>query len=331
MPNTPIGNFSKRTLLTGAGWSHNWDLPLAKGIWEALMGHEAVQGNARLRTLLLEESSFELALGKTHAPPYTTRDRRELELALLDVFIAMDRDFERPHQELGIDIYDVQKFLFRFWGLQGDSYDTGYLFTLNQDLFFERKLFNAHVSPAPDPSLPGLQARPNRRWFNGSPGPYSDDFIVQPIADKEQWHLRGQMNVVKLHGSVNWRTGDGSNVMVVGTAKSAQITSLPLLRWYTDIFNQVLTAGDVRLLIMGYGFGDEHINEIIAGAVKNHGLKVLIWDTGGDLKDRVHAAPHGAIIWNGLLTTATRPMNEVFPNNSEETGAYRRIKDAFFV
>lgn len=72
------------------------------------------------------------------------------------------------------------------------------------------------------------------------------------------------MNVIKLHGSFNWRSSDGHNVMVVGTEKTAAIARMPLLSWYMDVFKQVLNAGDVRLMIIGYRFGDEHVNATIA-------------------------------------------------------------------
>lgn len=75
---------------------------------------------------------------------------------------------------------------------------------------------------------------------------------------------------------------------------------------------------------------DEHINAAIANAVKNHDLKVFIWDTGANLMDRVRAAPHGAAIWSGVLSSATRPMMEVFPTNQAETQEYRRILETLF-
>jgi hypothetical protein len=68
----------------------------------------------------------------------------------------------------------------------------------------------------------------------------------------------------------------------------------------------------------------------IADAVEYHGLKVFIWDAGPNLRDRVLAAPHGASIWKGLLSIATRPMIEVFPSNQAETEEYRRIRETLF-
>jgi len=116
-----------------------------------------------------------------------------------------------------------------------------------------------------------------------------------PAASPE---LEGQNNVIKLHGSFNWRTADGRNALVVGTAKTGQIAALKLLAWYHDIFRRVLRAGELRLLIVGYGFAGEHINEVIADAAQNHGLKVLSWDVGANLRERVRAAPHDAAIWD---------------------------------
>ncbi len=138
------------------------------------------------------------------------------------------------------------------------------------------------------------------------------------------------MNVIKLHGSFNWRSADGRNVLVVGTDKTAQIASLPLLSWYADVFRRAISAGEVRLMITGYGFGDEHVNASIADAIENHGLEVFIWNTTADLKARVLAAPHGVTIWRALISSASRPLIDVFPSNQAETEEYRRIRDTFF-
>jgi hypothetical protein len=111
--------------------------------------------------------------------------------------------------------------------------------------------------------------------------------------------------------------------------KTRQIADFPLLSWYSDIFKAVLCAGDVRLMIVGYGFGDEHINAVIAEAVEKHGLKVFVW-SNSDPKDRILTAPHGRAIWNGLLSTETQQIVEVFPPNQDITEEYRRIRRVFF-
>jgi len=326
-----IGRFSKRVLLTGAGWSRNWGAQLASEIWSSLIGHARIRSNARVRDLLLAEQAFEIALGKTHVTPFAAGDREDIENAVLDIFVAMDREIARPDHDPWINIYKVQQLLFRFFGQRNAGNSVGYLFTLNQDLFFERHLYNEHVASAPRGALPGLVTRPGQRWFGTNIGAYDPTFTMAPLADpKTQGQLQNQMNVIKLHGSFNWRSDDGANMMVVGTDKTAAIASMPLLSWYADIFRAVLGAGDVRLMIVGYGFADEHINAVIADAVEQHGLSVFIWSTASDLKGLVSSSPHGARIWNGLISTATRPLIEVFPSNQAETEEYRRICSTFF-
>ena len=154
---------------------------------------------------------------------------------------------------------------------------------------------------------------------------------MQPIMDPARHGiLKGNFNVIKLHGSFNWRTMDGRNSMVVGTGKEDQINAYPLLSWYWDIFKSVLSAGNVRLLIVGYGFGDDHVNATIADAVEHHGLRVFIWDISLHLSDLVRKAPHGTSIWKGLLSTSTRPLIKVFPGNQGVTEEYQRILKTIF-
>src|SRR4029077_4227908 len=110
-----IGNFSKHVLLTGAGWSRNWGARLADGVWQLLMDDPDVAANDRLRTMLLDEPSFELALAKTQVAPFTLDDREQLSRALVNGFVSMDRAMMRPFDgSLGsINIYKVQELLFR--------------------------------------------------------------------------------------------------------------------------------------------------------------------------------------------------------------------------
>jgi hypothetical protein len=325
-----LGKFSKRALLTGAGWSRNWGGLLANEVWSSLIGNARIRANKKLRDLLLEEAAFEVALGKTSAAPFTLADRADLEQAVLDTFVSMDREIARIDNGRP-NIYKVQELLFHFFGRTGDGNDTGYLFTLNQDLFFERHLYNDYVYGAPRGVLPGLQVLAGQRWFDSTTGAYDASFTMQPIKDpRSEGRLQGQTNVIKLHGSFNWCASDGGNVMVVGTEKSAQIEAQPLLRWYGDIFRDVLSSGDVRLMIVGYGFGDAHINAVIADAIENHNLSVFIWSTVTDLKGLVQSQPQGQRIWRGLISTATRPLIEVFPSDQAETEEYRRIVATFF-
>jgi hypothetical protein len=324
-----LGNFGKHTLLTAAGWSRNWEGRIASEVWQTIIDHRLVRENARLRELLLEESSFELALGRVQAAPFTAQDKGAFEEALLATFVSIDREISRIDHHEKINIYGVQRFLARF-SQPATGVDTGYMFTLNQDLWPERYMYNHISTNSFPPALPGVPSRAGQRWFLSNVGEYSDAFLMSPMRDLTAARLRGQMNVIKRHGSFNWRTDDGRHLMVIGTEKSPQIANQPLLFWYGDIFKRLLNAGDMRLMVIGYGFGDDHINATIAEAVASHRLGVFIWDTAIDLKARILAAPYGPKIWKGLISTASRSFTEVFPGNQAETEEYRRICAAFF-
>src|SRR5581483_11724889 len=85
-----IGLFSKRTILTGAGWTRNWGGQLANEVWQVLMTNRAIQDRPSVRELLLEEGSFEAALGRLQTEPFNAADRQAFEGALMDAFIDMD-------------------------------------------------------------------------------------------------------------------------------------------------------------------------------------------------------------------------------------------------
>jgi hypothetical protein len=331
MSDCDIGIFSQRTILTGAGWTRNWGGKLAGEIWEDLMSDQGIQTTPSVQSLLLEEPSFEAAIAKVQGESFTQGEREVLERAVLRAFIAMDAEISRTGRNPWINIYKVQEMVFRFWGQRGERVNAGYMFTLNQDLWPERNLFNEHVIGAPAATLPGLRRRPNQRLFTTDLGRYDDHFLMEPILDAaKEVSLHGDFNVIKLHGSFNWRSGSGRNALIMGTEKARQIAKFPLLSWYWDIFRSVLSFGDVRLMIVGYGFADEHVNAVIADAVEKHSLKVFIWDTGPNLMDRIRRAPYGASIWRGVLSTATRPMIEVFPSDQAQTAEYGRILRTMF-
>jgi hypothetical protein len=48
-----------------------------------------------------------------------------------------------------------------------------------------------------------------------------------------------------------------------------------VLLWYYDLFTRFLNRGDARLMVIGYGFGDEHINEAIRQAGRTAKLKCI--------------------------------------------------------
>jgi hypothetical protein len=164
-----------------------------------------------------------------------------------------------------------------FRNFAGDEDTINLYFTLNQDIFFER-LYGSSPFSYKKLRLPGsdIDVIPkNKQQIALEPA----DFItLKKDVDKVSVNsLSGkEFNYIKLHGSYNWLSSDGSNAMVIGLDKESYISREPLLRQYFAIFKEVLALPNRKLLVIGYNFRDKHINEIIAISIKNHGLKLFV-------------------------------------------------------
>lgn len=87
---------------------------------------------------------------------------------------------------------------------------------------------------------------------------------------------------------------------------------------YFETFKEVLSQGQRRLLIIGYGFGDDHINRVISNAVKNHELKVYILSSGSiqKLKEKLSENCEDFInIYNGI--SGYFPYTEILTGDSD--------------
>ena len=317
--------FSKRVLLVGAGFARSWGGMLASEVRESLFSHRAVQERPAIRKLLREETSFEVALEKVRSGKYEDQDQAAIKGAIISAFEQMDGRYRKlTPPVLGASIND---FIARFCpGPVGTG--TGYVFSLNQDLLLER-IYGTQADRQQF-TLPGVI------WPERRPDGPAGVLPIPPAAisdsvDIEALHLTNNFNLIKLHGSINWLSSPDSPPMVMGTRKTLMIGNVPLLSWYHEVFEEVLSDGDVRLLVIGYGWADEHINEAIATAVKNHGLRVFSWNPTEPV-DLLNGRPFGDTIKEGLMGCTTRSLTEVMPPTPQNPRSpeYNRIVAAFF-
>ena len=67
-----------------------------------------------------------------------------------------------------------------------------------------------------------------------------------------------------------------------GGNKIAAIRKHPLLIWYHELFEAYLSESDSRLMVIGYGFRDPHINRMIVRAAgKNPSMLLFLVDPRG--------------------------------------------------
>jgi SIR2-like domain len=271
-------------LLTGAGFSKNWGGFVAREITNALMGR--LQNNPYVLQAL-NRGNFEDVLSQVQSEYLATRtaenqDRlHAMQEALSDVFSRMNAHFATRQFEFSNDIaYSIQKFLVRF-----DA-----IFTLNQDLLIELHYNNQNVAlwygtRWQGYELPGLRELPLEDPLAGrvrSKWLPQDRFAQTP----------NMQPYFKLHGSTAWSAADGSSLMVLGRNKVGLIRSHTILRWNYEKFEEYFAQPDTRLMVIGYGFADDHINATIVNAYEQGHLRLmyLVHPSGKGVLDRYPAA-----------------------------------------
>lgn len=272
---------------------------------------------------------------------YTSDERRSLTQAIRNAYQEMHElicqgDLKRNNAAAAV----CRAFIARF---DGSGHERGFLFTLNQDLFMER-FFSLSYQQASLLKIPGLG---HPKWFNGQlPSILTDeDFVRLPDENRLEkfkptfWSKSVEcFAYVKLHGSYGWRSSqDGGDVMVIGHEKLGSIEKEPLLKWYMSLFEEILREPARNLVVVGYGFGDEHINDVIADAIRDHGLRLYVISPKLPAEFRETLAPlnsfvtgplipRGTELWEGLYGYYRATVTEFCDENGQLTAQGR----AFF-
>jgi len=252
------------SLLTGAGFTRNWGGPLVGEVFNWLIADPGMSPALRKRLWDAEDrGGYEDLLDKLQQSNSAEdkADLRLLETTLLGMFNQLKYVMKSKQLDFANNLdTSVTMFLSRF-----DA-----IFTLNQDVFLE-----THYTPALG-RRHGFGPAGVKVFRNEEPPLYAP-------ADKFSLPDPRFQPYLKMHGSMNFlTTGDGKGlpIIVAGGRKAAAIEREPLLRWYRDRFIEYLSRPDSRLMVIGYSFGDPHINAIIEKAVEG-GLKLFIIDPLG--------------------------------------------------
>jgi len=171
------------------------------------------------------------------------------------------------------------------------------IFTTNNDLFNEKVLDNLNINYN-NGFGGGL-----KRFFNPSRFDFTFSKKIENSIEKYE-PLDNMVYLYKLHGSINWIEAEGNsffNIKEINKPnrdeKNILIYPNPLKQGkslttpYTDIFREFqkkLLLDHSVLFVVGYGFNDEHINNIIYQALSsNSSLSVVVFNNCDveDLKD----------------------------------------------
>lgn len=325
-------------LLTGAGFSKPFGGYLASEMWSLIFNQLSSNNSKRLRAVLRGEMNYERAYDLVMSGnDFTFDEQSTFSKALLEAYSELDRSICVHLGNSGAQIQCIQYFIERF---AGEGHERGFVFTLNQDALLER--FASHGKGIFQ--IPSL-GHPD--WFSGrlDGQPFPEIDISAP-PHLEQFRNNfwskgtGLQNFlyIKLHGSYGWKSSRTKYGMAIGHDKAGSITREPLLKWYLDIFSEVLSTEDITLVIVGYGFMDRHINEVIARASKT-GLRLHVISPMQPKDFRNHllsvtaiagnvSVPYGAEIWEMLSGYHCTSVDKMVPSNASAlpgSGFFRQV------
>jgi SIR2-like domain len=308
-------------LLTGAGFTKTFGGYLASEMWATILNQPEVQRSPNLLKRLrdVEGLDYEMLYEEIQSSG-TGQQRKELNAAIRNALKEMDDNIRtrKPHSLARACCQFISRIVL--------DKGTTFIFTLNQDMFFERFYGNDKNTV-----IPGL---PNHlSYFKEMASEDSSNFSLRlPTADELELTRQSfkkelvQIAYVKLHGSQGWLSHEGSDMMVIGTQKASIIENEPLLKWYFSLFEEALNRPDTRLLVIGYSFRDKHINERIVEAIDT-GLKLYVISpespqnfkthfVGPDVSGELNLVPCGNKLWNALMqywpTIVTDFYSDVF-------------------
>lgn len=256
---------TQRVVLVGAGFSKQFGGFLANEVSDQVLNLAVpgmISGAQLLKLMSEEEWNYEDILGELELDNGQKSDQAAFLSLVLKVFEEMDlticREAKSKPELRGNAICGLNNWL--------RSSNNRSIFTLNQDTLFER---NWRV---PNSRL----VTPGIALWEPNPGVGCDENpeILMPLS-ATQHYPDTSTKLVKLHGSVNWAE-NGSRIFVSGRNKVSAISGFSLLRDYFDCFESIARADHTEVLIIGYGFGDSHVNTVLRDVIRGGGTLLIL-------------------------------------------------------
>jgi hypothetical protein len=323
-------------LLLGAGFSRNWGGWFASEAFEYLLGCPEIMQDARLRDLLWKHQAsggFENALAELQNDFLRDSLANKSQLlafqaAVARMFVDMNKGFFR------ITDWDPQNNITRTLLTKFDA-----IFTLNQDVFLDHHYLNNNIALIgarqwAGPQIPGMRRVPSQEILQAHSWGKATWF---PLPENEFKIESNFQPFFKLHGSSNWSNPNGDPLLVMGGEKAREIAQNKILKWYANIFEDYLAKPGTRLMVIGYGFRDQHINDVIKRAM-GRGLQIfIIAPDGAELAMKLNPTrrPGNLIMQTelemqfqqNLIGASRRPLRDIFGGDTAEHNKVMRFFD----
>ncbi len=324
------------SFLVGAGCSSNivaekeTGIPLMKGLYDSFF-----EGNPDFEVAGVKfNGKYDHNLEKmleTMGAVAVANQVKEIEPDI-DAKIKSVRDFIRDKIKSGLDSQEVKEIYKSFYAkiTQRSRKNPISIFTTNYDLFNEIALDELGF-----PYNNGFSGS-FRRKFN--PVSYNYMYVENMNLTRDVWErVSSFFNLVKLHGSISWLCKDNEiwerhysdirdneTVMIYPTPMKDRST---LMEPYSDLFrtmeNRIVQKNSV-LVVIGYSFGDDHINRIILNGLAVPSFRLVVFGSGknitqltklGDSRITVYNSDDMIHYFNNFVEKALPPIH---PDVNEE-------------
>lgn len=261
---------NKNILITGAGFSKDYGGLLANQFATELYNNTSLYENTKR---LLREYNYE----KVYTDIVDINEKESFQNAIVEIFRKMDKNSIGKIATRKLN-WDKLHELF----LHEDRFN--FIFTTNQDLVIERYFLFHYQNkgieniklnfPYTSYKMTEVTKEQSKVYKNIAIQPldkYAFEHFKQPLLlDRNHLPEIGKINYIKLHGSSNWINNNNKEIIISGLDKLKQMSESDILRTSYVFFDKILCVKNLNLVIIGYGFNDNWINEKIMGAVDKY-------------------------------------------------------------
>lgn len=203
------------------------------------------------------------------------------------------------------------------------------IFTTNYDLYNERALDELRF-----PYNDGFSGT-YRRTFD--PASYRYALVEDMRLSHDTWdRVPNYFNLYKLHGSISWKRDgrDGEDVREtdyesIDPSEAVMIYPTPLkdrstlMMPYSDLFRLMencLMRSNSVLIVMGYSFGDDHINRLIFNALAVPTFKLVIFGESPQINKLQELGDNRIVVFNSKskIHYFNNLVEKVFPSASDD-------------
>lgn len=195
------------------------------------------------------------------------------------------RDYQNVDKNILISKQNYQSFYSSIFSIRDiKNYAPVNVYTTNYDLFNEiaMELLNIQYTN-------GFRGTVNRVF---DPAVFQLRLVDDENRYKEKWSvIRKYVKLYKIHGSIDWRYDDEIKNVVqssIGDTSLEDVLIYPTINKhletqqtpYSELFRALtinLQKPDSTLIIVGYGFPDQHINHLISQSLANEDFNLIVF------------------------------------------------------